>query len=65
MIMKMTKKQMDAGMVADMTAQFGAVVVADEFGLDAMWCFDPVDVWDMWLEGMYDNYVSEIEKDEE
>jgi hypothetical protein len=54
---KVTKKQMDAGVVADMTAQFGAIVVADEFGDEAMWHYDPVDVWDVWLQGTYDNYI--------
>lgn len=58
--MKRTKKQRDDGMVADMTAQFGAIVVTDEFGDQAMWNYDPLDVWDMWLEGTYDNYVKEF-----
>lgn len=59
---QMTRKQMDDGMVADMTAQFCAVVVADAFGNQAMWDFDPVDVWDNWLEGTYGRYVDEVKE---
>jgi len=59
---KITKKMRDDGMIADMTAQFGAIIVSDEFGREAMWHFDPVDVWDTWVEGTYSLYVEEFEE---
>lgn len=58
----MTKKQVDNGMVADLNAQLGAVIVADEFGPDAMWMYDPLDVWDMWLEETYGRFCDELKQ---